>query len=231
MSMRNNYLACGLLLAAVLSTARAGEEDDILFNQVFLQASAQRQVENDRLEVTLAAESQGKSPAQIAGEVNEIMTWAVDKANAVEGMEVSTGSYHTYPIYRDQTVIAWRAGQQLLLKSADIAGLSEMVGDLQQRLQVKQMQFTVSPDARRDAENALIEEAVEAFKKRVGTVQKHMEGKDYRIVSLHINTGGPAPVMFQERAMAMDAKANYSPAVEAGSSDITVTVSGSVQFF
>lgn len=218
----------GLLLLTVLPPAHA--DNEVLFNQVFLQASARRHIENDRLQVTLAAEAQGKAPAQITGQVNETMAWAVKKAKAAAAVEVSTGSYRTYPVYRDQAIIAWRASQQLLLQSADIAGLSELVGDLQQRLQVKQMQFTASPEARRSVENELIDAAMEAFKQRVMTVKKHMDGKDYRIVSLHINTGGPAPVVFREQAYAA-AQAAPAPALEAGTSEVSVTVSGSVQFY
>jgi len=219
----------GLLLSVMLSVAHA--DNDVLFNQVFLQASARRHIDNDRLRVTLAAEAQGKAPAQIMGQVNKTMTWAVKTAKAAKSVEVSTGSYRTYPVYRDQVIAAWRASQQLLLQSADIAGLSELVGELQQRLQVKQMQFAASPEARNAVENELIGEAMEAFKQRVITVKKHMDGKDYRIVSLHINTGHPTPVVFREQAMTMGGQTVPAPALEAGTSEVSVTVSGSVQFY
>jgi predicted secreted protein len=219
----------GVLLLAMLTPAHA--DNDVIFNQVFLQASARRHIENDRLQVTLAAEAQGKTPTQITGQVNEAMSWAVKKARAAGAVEVSTGSYRTYPVYRDQVIIAWRASQQLLLQGSDITALSELVGELQQRLQVKQMQFTASPEVRSTVENELIGEAMEAFKQRVMTVKKHMDGKDYRIVSLHINTGQPTPVVVREQAMAMGAQTAPSPALEAGTSEVSVTVSGSVQFY
>lgn len=218
-----------LLLLLLPPCVFGAQDSDVLYNQVFLQAAARRQVDNDRLEVQLAAESRGKDPAALARELNGIMARAVKQARTVTGVEVSTGAYRTYPVYRDQTIIAWNASQQLLLKSADITALSELTGQLQQHLQVKQMRFTVSPDAREKAENDLIGKAMEAFRQRVLTVQKHMDGKHYRIVNLHINTGGPPPVVYAERAMAMSKQA--APAAEAGTSTITVNVSGSVQFF
>lgn len=219
-----------LLLLLLPPAVSAAQNSDVLYNQVFLQAAARRQVDNDRLEVGLDAESRGKDPAALARELNDTMTRAVKTAKSVPGVEVSTGSYRTYPVYRDETIIAWNASQQLLLKSADITALSELTGRLQQQLQVKQMRFTVSPGARDKVENDLIGEAMEAFRQRVLTVQKHMDGKHYRIVSLHINTGAPPPVVYAERAMAMSKQA-APPAAEAGTSTITVTVSGSVQFF
>jgi predicted secreted protein len=229
MSVHKPVAMFGLLLLVMLSPAHA--DNDILFNQVFLQASARRHIDNDRLQVTLAAEAQGKTPAQITGQVNEAMSWAVKKAKAAGPVEVGTGSYRTYPVYRDQVIIAWRASQQLLLQGTDITALSELVGELQQRLQIKQMQFTASPEVRSTVENELIGEAMEAFKQRVMTVKKHMDGKNYRIVSLHINAGHPTPVVYREQAMAMGGQAATPPSLEAGTSEVSVTVSGSVQFY
>jgi predicted secreted protein len=59
-----------------------------------------------------------------------------------------------------------------------------------------------------------------------------MDNMDYRIIELHVNTGGQRPpVMYAERAMVQSMDARKAPAVEAGTSKLTVTVSGSVQFF
>ncbi|MEX2523434.1 MAG: SIMPL domain-containing protein [Gammaproteobacteria bacterium] len=225
------YLA-GILLAAFMTAPAADDRNnDVLFNQVHMEASAERDVENDRLDVTLAVEVQGKEPGRIAAQVNEVMDWALKKVRSAADIEAQTGTYQTHPVYRDQVVIAWRARQQLLLNSKEITELSQLVGELQDRLQVKQMQFSVSPEARREAENALISEAMQAFKQRVSTVQEHMDGSDYRIVNLHINTGRSSPVMYQERAMAMSARDAAAPAVESGTSRVTVTINGSVQFY
>ncbi len=231
MSTRLAPCFAGILLAVCFPVSATGDDNDVLFNQVHMEASAERDVENDRLDVTLAVEVQGKEPGRIAGQVNEVMEWALKQVGGNDAIEAQTGSYQTYPVYRDQVVIAWRARQQLLLESREITELSELVGVLQEKLQVKQMQFSVSPEARREAENALISEAMQAFKQRIMTVQEHMDGSDYRIVNLHINTGRSSPVMYQERAMATSARDAAAPAVESGTSQVTVTINGSVQFY
>jgi len=225
-------LVTGLFLAACLFTAASAEDrDDVLFNQVHLQASAEQDVDNDLLEVSLAVEVQGKEPARVAAQLNETMDWALKQARAKSNMEVQTQSYQTYPVYRDQIVVAWRASQQLLLKSRAVTELTVLAGELQERLQIKRMHFSVSPEARRRVENDLIGEAMEAFKQRVSTVREHMDESEYRIVNLDINTGQPSPVMRQERVMAMSARDAAAPAVESGTSRVSVTVSGSVQFY
>ena len=230
MSAQSKFL---FVISLFLVVNAYAHDDEVLFNRVNIQAQAEREVPNDEMQVLLVTEHQGKQPAAIADQVNADMDWALKRSKQVKGVEVSTASYQTYPIYKDRDVVGWRVSQELQLKSSDTTKLSELVGALQERLQVRRMQFNTTKATRDHYENELIDEALEAFKRRVEIVQKHMDGKDYRIIELHVNTGGySGPVLYQERAakfstMAMDA----APSVEAGTSKLTVTVSGSVQFF
>jgi len=93
-----------------------------------------------------------------------------------------------------------------------------MLGTLQQRLQITQMGFNPTSDTRKKHQNELVSEALEAFKERVAIVQKGMDGRDYRIVELNVNTSG-----FGRRPMAMMDMAasrmeSAAPAVEGGTS-------------
>ena len=54
----------------------------------------------------------------------------------------------------------------------------------------------------------------------------------HRIINININTGGYHPPVPYERGVMMKTmEMNAAPAVEAGTSKITVTINGSVQFF
>ncbi len=229
--MRNIEIAIISLLLYVFSYSSYGHDNDPLFNQVNLQAQAEREIPNDQLTVMLAVEEEGKEAAKIANKINQDMDWALKIVSKKSEVDSRTQAYNTYPIYDKRTVIGWRAIQQLELKSKNITELSELVGKLQSRLQVKNMRFSPTRETRVQYENEWIEEAMIAFKQRVEIVKKHMDDKNVRIVNMHINTGGAhsRPIYAESRMMAMDSKA--APAVEAGTSRITVTVSGSVQFF
>ena len=206
-------------------------DSEPLFNQVNLQAQVERDIPNDQLTVTLAVEEEGKDAAKIADKVNQDMDWALKIVAQHKDINSSTQSYSTYPVYDKRTVIGWRAIQQLELKSTHITALSDLIGKLQERLQVKNMRFSPTKETQEQYENELIEEAMVSFKQRVEIVKKHMNQKNVRIVNLHVNTGGghPQPIYTESRMIAMDSKS--VPAVDAGTSMITVTVSGSVQFF
>lgn len=222
-------LTCFLLAPAYSASAHKAET---LFNVINLQADAEREIPNDQMTVLLATEHEGSNAASISQEINKDMQWALDIIKTYKDVDSKTGNYQTWPIYNKQTITGWRSSQQVEIKSENMAGLTELVGKLQEKLQVKQMTFSPTDATRKQHENELIEEAMAAFKERVAIIGKHMDQKSHRIVNIHINSGGYQPPIMYERAMktmAMDS--SVAPAVEAGMSKITVTVNGSVQFF
>jgi predicted secreted protein len=90
------------------------------------------------------------------------------------------------------------------------------------------MSLSVSPDARKQAENALIPEALAAFEERARLVRDAMKAKSHRLRNLQISGGGAAaPVPLPARAMAMSSAP--APAIEAGSTRLLITVSGTIQ--
>ncbi len=174
-----------LLYFCVLSSVVA-HDNEPLFNQVNLQAQSERDIQNNQLTVLLSVEEEGMEAAKIANKINQDMKWALSKTKNHNDIETRTLSYNTYPIYDKRTVIAWRATQQLELKSTNITELSELVGDLQERLQVKNMSFSPTKKTRERFEDELIEEAMIAFKRRVEVLKKHMDNKNVRIVNIHV---------------------------------------------
>lgn len=227
-----SFLGRGLVCLLIPVTLVYAAEDT-LFNQIHIEAQVERDVENDQLEVFMVVEAQDNQPDELANRVNETMQWALAAGKDQADIHISTRSYQTYPLYRDKTIVGWRASQELQLKSVKIAELTKLVGKLQERLQVRHMSFSPTRETRVKVENDLISEAMIAFRQRAEIIKKHMEPENYRIVNIHVNTGQSGPVMYREammssRSMMEDAAA---PAVEAGTSKVVVTVSGSVQFF
>lgn len=217
-------------LALVVPTVQA-DEQETLFNRVHLDAQAEREVVNDEVVIVFVARHQGKSPQDLAGRVNADMEWALKEAKRFGDVMASTESYTTNPIYGEGIIQSWEVQQQLRLRSSAMAQATELAGELQQRLQLVGMQFQPTRDLRERTADELIEEALAAFRHRAGLVARQMDGKEYRIVDLQVSTqghGGPIP--YAERGMMM-AKGAAAPAVEAGTSKVQVTVSGSVQYY
>lgn len=230
--MKNNTIGLLFILLSHLIGLAQAHEQETLFNKVNIQARAEREIPNDQMIVLLATEHENVDTAKLANQINKDMQWALELVKNHTFIKSQTKSYQTYPTYKKQIIIGWRASQQLELKSENIEGLSEIVGKLQNKLQVKQMSFTPTRTTRVLYENELIEEALKAFKNRVAIVKKHMDNKDYRIINININTGGyQPPVIWAQQTMMKSMEMTSAPAVEAGVSKITVNITGSVQFY
>jgi len=219
-----------LLLALFLAPlAAAAQAPETLFNLVSLNAQAEREIANDLLTATLAAEAEGADPAPLADSVNRAMQRALATALGYKSVKTQSAGYQTIPLYDKNRVARWRVRQELRLESADVAAATELIGKLQASLIVTGMSLSVSGETRRKAENALIAEALAAFEDRARVVRDAMKAKGYRVKDLQISSGSASrlPVMMQAHALSAESVA--LPAVEPGSSRIVITVSGTLQ--
>ena len=217
-----------LLLGCCLNTAAA--DSGAHYNRVQLQAQQMESVDNDTMHVSLSSFGEARDAAGLATRINKDMAWALDVARRHDGITVGTGSYRTYPVYKDNALQGWRGEQSLELEGRDSQTMSRLVGELQDRLQVSSMSFSVSDAKRTEVENRLIGRALDAFKARAAIVVGNLGASGYRIVDLDINASGQRPpVPYPVRAMAAPMQAESRVAVESGESDISISVSGSIE--
>lgn len=227
--MRISKLLGACLLLAMLGGARADEVQQPV-DQISFQVAVEREMENDQVDAMLSVIGENKEPDTLAATINESMHWALALAKQEAAVKVRTGGYQTSPVYDDRKIVRWRGRQDLMLESADVDRLSTLIGTLQEKLQVQSMQFSVSNAARRAVENELIEEALARFKERAALVARGLDAKDYGIVSLSINTAdqGYIPPMRYESMKSVVAMSADAPALEAGTSKVTVQAGGTI---
>ncbi|MEJ2189317.1 MAG: SIMPL domain-containing protein [Acidobacteriota bacterium] len=217
-----------LLLASFMGAVHA--DTDNVYNRVRLQAQQLEAVSNDTMHVTLNTFGEAREPASLATGINEDMEWALGIARRQQGITSRTGGYQTYPVYKDNVLKGWRGEQSLELEGKDIRAMSRLVGELQGKLQVKFMSFSVSEAKRTGVENRLISRALDAFKARAAIVVDNLHATGYRIVEMTISTSSqrpPAPYPVARMATTMQAESRV--AVEAGESDVSVMVSGTIE--
>jgi len=217
-----------LLTMLFVPLAAAAQAPETLFNLVTLNAQAEREVPNDLLSAVLAAEAEGADPAQLANEVNSSMQRALATVKSYRAVNARGGSYQTFPVYDKNRITRWRARQELRLESTDFAAATELIGKLQAGMVVAGMTLSVSPESHRQAENALIPQALAAFDERARLVRDAMKAKGYRMRDLNLSGSGP---IRQAYAMARSpaAQTMAAPVVEPGTTRILITVSGTIQ--
>lgn len=226
--MSRTALAALACLAAALPGADAARaQEDTPEGRVHLAVETERNVANDRAVATLELTDEGEDPAELADRVSRRVSAALARAEREPGVDVRTGGIQTQPVFHEGTLRHWRATQRLVLETARLETLPSLLGELQSEVPLASVEFTVSPQARRAAEEDLIAEALTAFRARAAAVGETLGARDVRIHQLHIDTGGGGPIPFERRGMAMEAAA--APPLAAGTSRVTVTVRGSVQ--
>lgn len=227
MMRRVLLLFCAL---AASSALRADDDAPLRYNQVRLQAQQSESVSNDTMHVTLNTYAEMQDSSKLAARINQDMDWALAKARQFTDVKVSTGAYQTWPVTRKEVTSAWRGQQDLILESRVTEALSQLTGQLQEKLKIKSMSFSVSDEKRIAVENRLIDASLNAFKERARIVGDNLNARGYRIVDINVGTAAQRPpVMYQARMASMAMEASDSVAVEGGESDVQVTVSGTIE--
>ncbi|PID63987.1 MAG: hypothetical protein CSB44_00525 [Gammaproteobacteria bacterium] len=204
-------------------------------NHFHLSASASIEVPNDLMTATLVYEAQGDDAAMLANEINENMRWALDIVKDESDIVAETRDYETWPIYDksdEQRIVNWNAMQTLALESADFELMTDVIQQLQERLQVNRLKMSASDETRRAAVDDVMELALDAFKQRAERVRENLNASAWRFGNIHIDTSADQhqPEYYGATNMMMSAASAdiEAPALEAGNSTIAVTVSGNI---
>ena len=216
-----------LLLGLPAVLPAADEPGESRQTVISLDAQASRDVPNDLMRVSFFVEMEDTDPARLARDLNASAEKAVAAARTAKDVRVETSGYQTYPV-RDKSnrIARWRSRYDFTVESRDFDGLSELTGRLQALAQVSGLSFTVAPDTRAKAEEALIEEAVAAFRRRAALIARSAGLGDYRIREMAVHSDGFRPPPAPRMVMMAEAAA---PPVEGGVTSITLRISGSIQ--
>ncbi|GGU70538.1 hypothetical protein GCM10009504_29670 [Pseudomonas laurentiana] len=223
------------LLTVGLLTSLPALAEEPRYNQVSLRAEVSKEVARDLMSVTLYSESQNADPGKLAAEMTRTMNKALEQARAVKDIKISQGSRNSYPIYdvKGQKITGWRERAELRLESTDFPALSKLTGELLQDLKMAGMDFAIAPATRKASEDALLKDAVNAFKSRAQLATEALGGKGYKVLNLNLNSSGypqpyaRGPVMMMKASM--DAEVAPSPQVEAGTSQVSMNADGTIE--
>ena len=225
-------LLSALLALAMLAQPAVAGSDELRYNRVNLNESAQTEVENDLLVAVVSAQAEGSEAQTPADEVNRLMDWAVSMAKGLPEVKVQTLGYRTTPIYNKNKVRGWRVSQSLRLESRDSRLLGDLIARLQEQLQVQSIAYQVSDEQRRRHLDDLTDAALDRFQARSRAIAKAMGRSGFRLVQIHINDGQRNPMPMARGAMLEAASADFSVAparIEAGTQTMTVSVNGEIE--
>jgi predicted secreted protein len=214
---------------AVAAPAFAGDMDPPSMPVVTVTASASASVANDRLHAWLRAEAENVSAAAAANDVNARVAKALARLKAASGLTVQTSGYTTMQISERGQPSRWRVAQTVSIEGSDFATMATLVTQLQDadKMLLSGMTFNVSSAKRRETEDALTQQALAAWRARAANAIRGLGLSAWRPGRVSVNTTDQPPPqpMYRGGVAAMSAPAAAVP-LEAGATEVTVTVSG-----
>jgi predicted secreted protein len=213
-----------LLLTAfpAIAMAQAPEPSPTVLH---LSQTAERKVLRDLLRIELRVEKTGPDPLALQVEVNRRMTAALSIAHPVQGIAVETGSYAVDQEQPQNAPSRWRASEALILSGTAADALLKLAGSLQSDgLLMSSMNYEVSPETVRGAEEDLTDEALAGLAQRASAIadRVHLSVQRYRDLRVgNAETGNEPMPRFAATAIA-------APVAQPGEALVRVTVSADV---
>lgn len=195
---------------------------------VTVSASATTTVANDRMFAWLRVEVDNPDPARAAADVNGKIGKALARIKGTPGVDVKTSGYSSYQVSEKNQPSRWRVTQSITLEGADFATVAALLTRLQAEdgLVLSGMNFDVSRDARRKAEDALTDQAIKSWQARAQNAARALGYDAWRTGRINVMTTEPNRPMPMMRMAASSVAAAPPVNVEGGNSEVSVTVSG-----
>lgn len=226
-----NLLLIAITFLTAFSIAQANNELAV-YNQVSFSVTAQAEIDNDILVILLRAHEKGRDLETLADKINKNMSWAVKLANRSDAVKSQTRNYQTSPWYEKGKQKGWQVSQSLSLSSSNLEEISQLMEQLQTRMQVQSSNYQVSPDKLEELTENLTETALQKFSSRAGVISQTLGSKDYKIVKIQVHSSSsnqPRPMMATEMMRSAAVKTVAAPTFEAGTQKVTVSASGTIE--
>lgn len=226
-----NKISLSLLMLSLTSPLYAAEA--AIYQRIDFQTEVEKEIANDLLSATLSVELNNKNPALLAKDLTTITNDSLKLGTNYASVKLSSGNQQTYPIYNDKNKLdGWRGRAEIQVSSKDFKGAGELISQLQNKLQLNNLNFSVAPETRRELENQLISEAVAAFKTRADSIKSAWNAKGYKLVQMSLGTANnqqPRPMYMMRGAAKMEMADAPAADYSGGQSRLNVQVSGSIE--
>lgn len=231
-----NIAACALLVSVSTGFLQSAQAQE-LRNVVQLSASASVQVPQDWLVVTLSVTRDGRQVQEVQQQLQQVLEPALRNAKTMaqgEDLQVSSGDLGVYPRHDSNSgkVVGWQGRAELLLQGRDFARITQAAAKIE-GLTLSNMAFTLSSKGKAQVQEQAQSQAVAAFRERAQQLTQAFGLNSYTLREVRVQTqGGYAPRVHMAQASlrmgAPQAEAAPMP-VEAGTTEVVVEVSGSIQ--
>ena len=197
-------------------------------------------VPNDEAQMNWSVSAQAKTLKEATSQAVKAMNEGLSQIKTVsDALKLQTQSMNSYPVYGEvkgnetPKIVAWRVSQSLEVIAPDVQLVPAVIEKVNGTLALNGLNFKVSDAARAKYDESLYKLAVADATQRAVWIAQSV-GSDagkVELQSLRFNSSAtPRPINLMMRATgkAMMDSAVPSPSVEAGTSELNLTVSAEV---
>lgn len=233
MKKHTQWLVAGALLAIAHTAFSQSHPQALPVQRVSLSASATVQVPQDELTLTLSTQREGSNAPDVQNQLKAALDTALALAKRQAqspSMSVSTGRFGLSPRHdRNGKLVGWQGTAELILQGRDFVRISQTAAQLQ-TLSVASVVFGLSAQQRQDAQTQAQGQAIEQFQKSAAEIAKSFGFGGYTLADIQVSANQIAPVRPYMMAASVRSVVDEAPVpMEAGLSQVSVNVSGSVQ--
>ncbi|UOD50719.1 SIMPL domain-containing protein [Orrella daihaiensis] len=232
-----NRLQAGLLalLTAIWFTSapHAQASDDNKDAMATMEVLASASVLQDQVRVVFSTQASASTPAQVNRKLSENLSQAREGLTLPQTVELSSGGFNVYLDYgKDNKPRGWTGRASLVVQSKELESVSAVIEHLGKSLAVSSVQFSLSREARRAQEQALMKDLAKELRERAALATEAFGFKGFEIVALDF-TGGAnfsaRPAMQRIAAAPMLGEAGPSLTLEPSLTTVEISVTGQIR--
>ncbi|MCD8516512.1 MAG: SIMPL domain-containing protein [Burkholderiaceae bacterium] len=198
-----------------------------------IEVSASKEVLQDQVQVVFSAQASGGTAAEVNRNLSDALSQARANFTMPDGIEVSTGGFNVYLDYgKDNKPRGWTGRASLVVNGKKLESVSAVIEHLGKSLAVSSVQFSLSRDARRDQEKALMQDLAHELGQRAGLAAQAFGFKSFEIMALDF-TGGmdfsSRPTMQRMAATPMMADTGPAVTLEPSMTTVEISVTGQIR--
>lgn len=204
--------------------------------RISLSAVAETALPNDEVAVHFRVQAEGNKPAPLREEVNAISEKIKRRLEKESDVKLTTTSRRLEPLWeynklaRKRERIGWRMLQTGLITSTRLDAVPDWLDDIERTgAQLSGLQFRISSPTLHDAQDALRLQAIRSFRSQARGIARGLDAKSYRIIRLQTSGQQPVYPMRRDKAGVAMMESKSAPALSAGESRLSVTVSGEIE--
>jgi len=216
-----------LLLLSIGSAAFASNDE--AGHKVNFAYTESMNLENDLVTIRFRALEEGKTSAEVSQKINRQMQQAIGSINKARFKTIQTENYQIFPVYgKNRQIAHWRGQQTLRLEAASDQKISPTLQKLESLLSYQSLQFSLSTERRQKAQEQLLLSAIQGYQAKAKQIANAFGKQKFVLLQTDLQANHTAPVMHANSLRMEAMAASAEPALEEGSSQVTLYISGTM---